>query len=92
MIDFQENPEKCYLESLYKCEMQIEDNKKSFFTCYREKKKFFAELAQYDILIWSDGSMKTEVPTGAVGYLWNTNEGEVLGEFGVTLTPIFSSF
>ena len=92
MIDFQENPEKCYLESLYKCEMQIEDTKKSFFTCYREKKKFFAELAQYDILIWSDGSMKTEVPTGAVGYLWNTNEGEVLGEFGETFTPIFSSF
>ena len=92
IIDFPENPKRYHLESLYKCEMQIEDTKKSFFTRYQEKKEFYADLEQYDMMIWSDESMKTEEPTGAVGYLWNTNKGGILGELGETFTPIFSSF
>ena len=50
------------------------------------------ELATYDTLIWSDGSLRVEDQIGSAGYVWNNALGEILGELGETFYPIFSSF
>ena len=92
IIDISQCPNNYQLESLYQCIMQIEDTKETFFLKYSKPYMLDQELATYDTLIWSDGSLRVEDQIGSAGHVWNNYLGEILGELGENFYPIFSSF